>query len=1288
MKKVIQIIVLLFVVTISQAQEKDIVFEQITNESGRSLGFITGIVQDNTGFMWFSTRNGLYRYNGYSYKLFKNRRSDSLSLPYNDIAYMYYDRNNNFWLRHYDELSVFKDEKRLFDFDSIINKNYDIEVKIVQDKRGNYWVGPTGKGLIKYNPETKKINNYSNPLNTYSQETWNKINTIIDSAKVLTEIAYPGNNTDTTVSFTITKKGYFLLASSGEVDKHGKYDFGALYKNGDLIWELTENKCMWSGGVSKNVFEVKPLKLEKGNYTITYKSDMSHSCGNWDGKQPDKTGFCGIKIVYLSEKEFEYFKNEKLKPYKDSTFIVSNLIKDLLIDNYGNFWALTDKGLEKYNYRKKSFDFYAIDFKSLLGVDIGGEYLNIYQDKQGEFWIGSMYGLIKYNYLLNKFIVFQNSNDKVVLTSNTIYSVFEDNNSMVWIGTDRGINIYNKEKNTIKKITANNHNRLYDNRIIKIYEDHSGNIWVATFEGLNRLIKTKFTFTDLKIDIDNSYPAIYDEAANIWYGVDNNINRYSRTLQNILSYKLSDKIFAKDDFSGKPDYEISDMVIDNRLNIWLATDDKVSRYNLFMHKMDFIKTAGAIIVGSDSIKNSVKQLIIKDPNTLYAFCPNGFYLINIKNLEVEKFFPFSFNIDFIGDFDRNFFKNAKIDQSGNIWIRTSDGFYEFISEKRELKFVYKFNNLVKTGPLSGGYFDIENDKIWFSTLPYLVNINAKTLDTVSYQINYDHDWGLANVKVGKNRIYIYGSNGLYIFDKKTKTFEYASVENGFVDNNINGIEEDKRQYLWMTTLKGLIKYDAKEKRARNFFTSADYTTHHFLGNSPGFVLPTGEKIFFTTKGFLSFFPDSINESIPKVVIDKFTIKGKEYKLDSLIYQKRIIHLKYNQNFIGFEFAVLDYTLPAENRYRYKLQGLDDDWIYTDANNRKASYSGIPPGDYTFIVQGSNNDKVWNTVGARIQVIITPPWYKTIVAYIAYIIIIISSIWIFIKVREKKLIEEKRILEQKVKERTAEIEAQKEELAKQNEMIAEQNKNITDSIHYAQRIQSAILPPVEQLSDVVDEFFILYRPRDIVSGDYYWATRKDDITIIVAADCTGHGVPGAFMSMLGIAFLNEIVNKEGIVKPNEILNRLRQQVVNQLHQGEEGESKDGMDVSLYVIDHKNMKVGFSGAYNPLYIIRDNEVIQLKADRMPIGYHIKIDTPFTMQEIDLQKGDCLYNSSDGYPDQFGGPDERKFMTKRFKQLLLDIHQKPMAEQKQILDKTIDEWRGDIEQIDDIIVIGVRI
>ncbi|MCK9206301.1 MAG: SpoIIE family protein phosphatase [Salinivirgaceae bacterium] len=1275
--------ILLFV-TLLPAQQKDIVFEQITNESGRSLGFITGIVQDETGFMWFATRNGLYRYNGYSYKLFKNNRNDSLSLPYNNIASLHYDNHKNLWLRHFDQLSVFKDGKRQYVYQDLLSRSFDMEVEVVQDRRGNYWVGPTGKGVMFFDPATNKTIEFTCPPATYTPSGWRFLDSLLVNRKGTAEIPNPGISTDTSIAFNIPNDGYYLIASSGESDSRGVYDFGSLFQGKKVIWELTHEKSLWTGGEDKNRFGAEPVFLKKGAYQLKFVSDISHSCGSWEGAAPDKLTFCGVKLLPLSNQEFNSISSNYLSVFKDSTYIESQNIKDILVDNDGDFWFISDKGLHQFNYKKGTFNLFPIDFKGLLGNSAEKEYLRLYQDKKGIFWIGSSNGLIRYDHLWSRFMVFQNSDGKEVLTSNSIYSIFEDNFYRIWIGTDRGLNIYDQERKTIQKITANNHNRLYDDHIIQIFEDKGGNIWVATFEGLNRLIPDPFNFTDFGIETDNSYPVAYDESANIWYAIQNKIYCFSRSLTTKKEYRLPDKIFSADEFTGEKEYFIADMIRTHDNYFWLAIDNKICRYNLPQNKVDYTKVVKGLIVGNDSLKNNVKKLLFGTSNKIYAFCPDGFYEINHQKLYTEAFYSFNQQYDFIEDVDQGFFKTASIDKKNNLWIRTSDGIYHFNTQEKKLEMVYEFSDEFKNGPLSKGNIDIDSlGNLWFATMPELHRIEGGTKSHQSFTCTYENEWGTAHCKVGKNAIWIYSSNGVYGFRPETNEFQFFSVENGLIDNNINGLEEDNLGNIWVTSGKGLSKIDTMEQKAKNFFTEADFSSHLFLGNPPDFESKNGEIILFTTKGFVSFFPDSINRNEPKVVIDKFTIRGKEFEMDS------IIRLKYNQNFLGFEFAVLDYTDPAQNKYKYKLDGLDEDWNFKDADDRRASYSGLSPGEYVFMVCGSNNDKVWNEQGTGIRIIISPPWYKTTFAYIIYILLTASGIWMFIVIRERNLKEEKRILEQKVRERTAEIAAKNEELATQNEKIAEQNKNITDSIQYARRIQAAILPPTEQIEPVIDEYFILYRPRDIVSGDYYWVTRHEDITIIVAADCTGHGVPGAFMSMLGVAFLNEIVNKEGIVQPNLILDRLREQVIKQLHQtGKEGESKDGMDISLYVIDHKNMKLRFSGAYNPLYVIRNGEVIHLKADRMPIGYYIKLDTAFTMEEIDLCKGDCLYNSSDGYPDQFGGGDGRKFMSKNFKELLLSIHKKPMAEQREILNKTFDEWRGEIEQIDDVVVVGVRV
>jgi len=276
------------------------------------------------------------------------------------------------------------------------------------------------------------------------------------------------------------------------------------------------------------------------------------------------------------------------------------------------------------------------------------------------------------------------------------------------------------------------------------------------------------------------------------------------------------------------------------------------------------------------------------------------------------------------------------------------------------------------------------------------------------------------------------------------------------------------------------------------------------------------------------------------------------------------------------------------------------------------------------------------------------------------------------------------LEQKVKERTAEIQQQKVEIEIQKE-------HIMDSIHYAKRIQNAILPPDDYIHSLLENIFIFYKPKDIVSGDFYWMTDEDGYIMISAVDCTGHGVPGAFMSIVGYNQLNYAVNVGNARTASEILEGLNEGVTDTLREkgGGPGAVKDGMDMALCVIDPSKKKLHYAGAYNPLILIRGQELIQYKADKLPIGsVEGDIMPKFTNHEIEIQEGDCLYMFSDGYPDQFGGPKGKKFMSKRFRELLFDIHEKPIDEQEKILDQTLKDWMGDTEQIDDILVIGIKL
>ncbi|MBI3511483.1 MAG: SpoIIE family protein phosphatase [Bacteroidetes bacterium] len=286
-------------------------------------------------------------------------------------------------------------------------------------------------------------------------------------------------------------------------------------------------------------------------------------------------------------------------------------------------------------------------------------------------------------------------------------------------------------------------------------------------------------------------------------------------------------------------------------------------------------------------------------------------------------------------------------------------------------------------------------------------------------------------------------------------------------------------------------------------------------------------------------------------------------------------------------------------------------------------------------------------------------------------------------------ENERVLEAKVVERTEEVVRQKEEIEIQNQKLEILYKHITDSIRYAKRLQDAILPPPVVVNRLLPDSFILFKPKDIVSGDFYWMYEKGNRIYVAAVDCTGHGVPGAFMSIVGNNMLNQIVKEHADLNAGQLLdemNLLAGKTINQ--SSEEGAVRDGMDMTLCIYEPKKRFIQMAGANNSLYLYRNSALMEYRADKMPIGYLEGNSRKFTNQSIQLEKGDTVYLFSDGYADQFGGPKGKKFMVGQFRNFLTQIHNLPMSDQLYTLDSTIEHWRGNLEQVDDILVIGFRV
>ncbi|MBL7884643.1 MAG: SpoIIE family protein phosphatase [Bacteroidia bacterium] len=404
-------------------------------------------------------------------------------------------------------------------------------------------------------------------------------------------------------------------------------------------------------------------------------------------------------------------------------------------------------------------------------------------------------------------------------------------------------------------------------------------------------------------------------------------------------------------------------------------------------------------------------------------------------------------------------------------------------------------------------------------------------------------------------------------------------------------------------------------------------------------------------------------------------------------QNNVPVLKYSFNHLSFDFSSPFFDREDKLQYSYMLVGFDTAWSEWTTNTNK-QYTNLFEGEYTFRVKAKNIYKHESEI-TSFSFSILPPWYRTWWSYTLYTFLFFIIVIIIVRLSVRRLRIAKIKLERTVAERTAEVVKQKEELIEKSGIIETAYQDIKSSINYAKRIQEAILPLKEDIYTAFPQSFVLYKPRDIVSGDFYWFSNKNGMKIIACVDCTGHGVPGAFMSMVGNTLLNEIIVEKGTTKPSDILSLLHERVRQSLKQDlEQSETRDGMDISILVFNEKTKELQYAGANRNLCIIKNGVLNEIKADKKPIGGdHIDESRVFVNHTLAVEKNDCVYLSTDGYADQFGGEKGKKFMVKRFHDTLLKINNLSMEKQEQELKNIIVNWQGNHEQVDDILVIGIK-
>ena len=523
-------------------------------------------------------------------------------------------------------------------------------------------------------------------------------------------------------------------------------------------------------------------------------------------------------------------------------------------------------------------------------------------------------------------------------------------------------------------------------------------------------------------------------------------------------------------------------------------------------------------------------------------------------------------------------------------------------------------------------------------------------------------------------------NGIYTFDKKHTSFNLYNPFGLDLDadefNHIS-LYEDSEGSLWIPQSKCIIDSDNNiDKQSLNMIPVPGTSVFHdenkiaWIGTDDG------------------LFRYGYDIRLPDYTLQTLISKVRLEATDSVMMDGVFIHsaaditLPYNWNAIAFHFTSNEFADEKGVRFRYKLEDVNPNWSEWTTNRFK-DYNRLREGEYTFHVQAKD---IFGRVGkaSSYSFAVAPPWYRTASAYLIYVLGGILLIFTSIRLSIQRLKAAKLRLEKLVRERT--------------HQVVEKNREITDSINYAKRIQSAMLQSEQKSSADLPDHFTLYKPKDIVSGDFYLARQKvfggEKYWYLVVGDCTGHGVPGGFLTMLGASYLNEMIsNDTELMEPATILDRLREKVIKDLGQtGEKDASRDGMDMAIIRLNLDTMEASFAGANNPLWIVTSSgELKEIKGDKQPISYQ-EHSTPFTSQQVQLNPKDTFYLFSDGFADQFGGENRqaggKKFKSSNFKKLLLHIRKESMEEQKQALNKAFIDWKGDLEQVDDVCIIGVRV
>ena len=975
-------------------------------------------------------------------------------------------------------------------------------------------------------------------------------------------------------------------------------------------------------------------------------------------------------VIWIgSAKGLVQYKNKKLAEIND-TIINDKVIQSIYQHSNGELWFGTSTGIVVYNGK---------EFREFEKNEEIGKYqvLTIKQDKLGNMWIGTMLnGAFMYDGI--KMIHFDTRSGLLDMRSRDILI----NGDKVWISTFHGINVYDPSTaytGKIKLDTLKIDGKPYLEGTYRMYKDVNDAIWVGGNWGVDKISNNKIRTFRPENGLCNNriYGVIQDREGNMWFGsVTGGVSKY----RNDLFININEK-------QGLSNNTVMSFLKDSKDNMWIGT------WGGGVSKIDFneLRKSGKLIIQNYGAKKEESGV-----NNTWCMCEDkkGNVWFGTSGGGITVYDGKSFKLYHLKEGLHGIRISCMVcDKKGNVWIAHENGLDKFDGKS----FVNYSSNQGFSSQGVNAIYEDNLGALWFGCTDKIIKYDGKVFQTI---VRPD---GFPKIKNIIRDIYGYTwfstDAGVCVYNGKM--FRAITENDGLSSNTVYYVRPDADGNLWLGTNNGIDKLDLNQ-----FVNQKEVVLKHY-GKEEGFIgLECNQNAFYkdidgrlwigTIGGVTIYDP---KEEKRNAVEPQTQINGVRLFLEKFEYKKYAdsldnglpvnLKLPYDKNHVTFDFISISHTIPSKVHYQYMLEGFDETWLPI-GKETSTTYSNLPSGKFTFMLKACNNDGLWNIKPVTYSFEIIPPFWKRPWFFIITFLAGFGSVFIAIKARTRSLRHSQKLLAEQVAIRTSELLEEKEKLQIAYSEIDGKNKDITDSIHYAKRIQNAILPAESAIKQALNESFVFYQPKAIVSGDFYWLEKWGNETLIAAVDCTGHGVPGAFMSIVGHNILTQTVNVLGLTKPSLILNETNKQLSKKLNQDpEEATVRDGMDIALISINYPKLKIEFAGANNPLWIIRSNQLIQINGDKFPIGAFVVEELQqFKNHEWELQKGDCVYIFTDGFADQFGGPKGKKFKYKQFEALLLKHHQKPFEEQKKILQKTINDWIGELEQIDDILVIGIRI